>query len=44
MDHFILSQAVTDVTHINPNGNSSLIDLVLWSSPSQILNCTTAPL
>lgn len=39
MDHFTL---VTDVTYINPNGNSSLIDLVLSSSP-QILNCTTAP-
>ena len=43
MDLFNLTQVVTDCTHTSPNGNSSLIDLVLISSPPQSLSCTTIP-
>ena len=42
-DCFSLSQVVTDDTHVSSNGHTSLIDLVLTSSPSQILNCSTIP-
>lgn len=30
-------------THFNPNGTSSLIDLVLLSVPSQLVNCNVIP-
>ena len=42
-DVFNLSQVVTNDTHTAPNGNTSLIDLVLTSSPSQVLHCPTTP-
>ena len=42
-DVFNLSQVVTNDTHTAPNGNTSLIDLVLTSSPSQVLHCSTTP-
>ena len=37
VDYFSLSQVVTNDTHIAPNGHTSLIDLVLTSSLSQVL-------
>ena len=43
MDLFNLTQIVTDCTHTSPNGDSSLIDLVLVSSPPQSVSCTTIP-
>ena len=38
-----LSQVVTGHTHVSPNGNTTLIDLVLTSSPSQVLDCSVIP-
>ena len=35
--------AAAEVGAISLNGRTSLIDLVLTSSPSQILNCSTIP-
>ena len=43
MEHFNLTQVITDCTHTSPNGNSSLIDLALVSSPPQSVSCTTIP-
>ena len=43
MDLFNLTQVVTDCTHTSLNGNSSLIDLALVSSPPQSMSCTTIP-
>ena len=43
MDLFNLTQVITDCTHTSPNGNSSLIDLVLVLSPPQSVSCTTIP-
>ena len=40
---FCLSQVVTDHTHVSPNGHTSLIDLVLMSSPSLLQSCSTIP-
>jgi len=43
MSLYGLSQVVSDVTHTNHNGVSSIIDLVLLSSPSQLMKCCTIP-
>ena len=43
MELFNLTQVVTDCTHTSSNGNSSLIDLALVSSPPQSVSCTTIP-
>ncbi len=43
MSLFGLSQVVSDVTHTHHNGVSSIIDLVLLSSPSQLIKCYTVP-
>ena len=43
LDYFDLSQVVTGFTHTSPSGSTSLIDLVLSSSPSKLLSCTTIP-
>ena len=43
LQSFSLSQVVTEPTHIQHNGNSSLIDLVLMSAPETLSNCTTVP-
>ena len=44
LEYFDLSQVVTGFTHTSPSGSTSLIDLVLSSSPSKLLSCTTIPL
>ena len=41
MSLYGLSQVVSDVTHTHHNGVSSTIDLVLLSSPSQLIKCCT---
>ena len=43
MSLYGLSQVVSDITHIHHNGVSSIIDLVLLSSPSQLIKCCTVP-
>ena len=40
---FSLHQVVPSFTHVSPNGNKSLIDLVLLSEPSCLQSCTTIP-
>ena len=42
-DYFNFTQVVTEFTHTAPCGNTSLIDLVFTSSPSQIIDCVTIP-
>ena len=41
MSLYGLSQVVDDVTHTHHNGVSSIIDLVLLSSPPQLIKCCT---
>ena len=43
LDNILLSQVVTEPTHIKHNGNSSLIDLVLMLAPETLSSCTTVP-
>ncbi len=43
MSLYSLSQVVDDSTHIHHNGTASTIDLVLMSSPSQLIQCGTIP-
>ena len=40
---FVLTQVVPQPTHISPSGRASLIDLVLLSSPSQLVSCNVIP-
>ena len=40
---FELTQVVSQPTCINPSGNSTLIDLVLLSAPSQLVSCNVIP-
>ena len=40
---FVLTQVVPQPTHINPSGNSTLIDLVPLSAPSQLVSCNVIP-
>ena len=39
----VLTQVVPHPTHINHSGNSTLIDLVLLSAPSQLVRCEVIP-
>jgi len=43
MSLYGLSQVVSNVTHTHHNGVSSIIDLVLLSSPSQLIKCCIIP-
>ena len=43
LNSFVLTQVVPHPTHINPSGNSTLIDLVLLSAPSQLVRCEVIP-
>ena len=43
LDRFSLTQAVSEPTHINHAGHTSLIDLVLISNPSTLSSCTVIP-
>ena len=40
---YCLSQIVSGYTHVSPCGNTSLIDLALTTSPSQIKHCAIIP-
>ena len=40
---FVLTQVVPKPTHFNSSGSSTLIDLVLMSVPSQLVNCSVIP-
>ena len=40
---FVLTQVVPHPTHMNPSGNSTLIDLVLLSYPPQLIACNVIP-
>ena len=42
-DYFNLTQVVSEFTHTDHCGSTSLIDLVFTSTPSQVLGCTTIP-
>ena len=39
LQSFVLTQVVPQPTHFNSSGSSTLIDLVLLSVPSQLVNC-----
>ena len=43
LDSYCLSQIVSGYTHVSPCGNTSLIDLALTTSPSQIKHCAIIP-
>ena len=43
LQSFVLTQVVPQPTHISPSGRASLIDLVLLSSPSQLVSCNVIP-
>ncbi len=43
LDSFCLSQIISGHTHVSPGGNTSLIDLALTTSPSQIKHCFIIP-
>jgi len=43
LNSFVITQVVPHPTHINPSGNSTLIDLVLLSAPSQLVRCEVIP-
>ena len=43
MHSLSLTQVVTEPTHIGPNGQSSLIDLVFMSSPQVLTECSVIP-
>ena len=43
MPFYSLSQVVDDVTHIHHNGTVSTIDLVLMTTPSQLIKCGSIP-
>ena len=43
LHNFVLKQVITQPTHFSSSGNSSLIDLVLLSVPSQLAHCRVIP-
>ena len=43
LDCFSLKQVVSEATHYSPNGQQSLIDLVLMSFPERLISCDVIP-
>ena len=43
LNSFVLTQVVTQPTHISPSRTATLIDLALPSTPSQMVSCDVIP-